>query len=179
MNKMKHVQGPYSFTTLPMCSASTAYIIQSEERDTACPSLRTVTPDTPNLLPLSTSSPKGNLSHRALSDLAYLPSGFRTCLVNHTHGSLSPHCVNPPPNLSADVTHLIQPALLKCFAYILPISPIPMRPITGCSSYGASGVTSGFIIFQCTRNKKARMWRGKGCHLHEGVRTLLLSTLLG
>lgn len=179
MNEMKHVQGPYSFTTLPMCSASTAYIIQSEERDTACPSLRTVTPGTPDLLPLSTSSPKGDVFHRAISDLAYLPSGFRTCLVNHTHGSLSPHCVNLPPNSSADVTHLIQPALLKCFAYILPISPIPMRPITGCSLYGASGVTFGFIISQCSRNRKARMWEGKGCDLHERVGVFFLFTLLG
>ena len=173
---MKHIQGPYSFTTLPMYSASTAYIIQSEERDTACPSLRTVTPGTPDLLPLSTSSPEGD-RNIAISDLAYLSSGFRTCLVGHIHGFLGTHCVNPQPNSSVDVTHLIHPALLKCFAYILPISPIPMRPITGCSSYGASGVTSGLIISQRTSSRKAQMWTGKRCRLR--VRHLLLFTGFG
>lgn len=41
--------------------------------------------------------------------------------------------------------YFFQPARDSWFAYMRPISPIPISPIAGCSSVGASGATSTLI----------------------------------
>jgi hypothetical protein len=42
--------------------------------------------------------------------------------------------------------HFFHPAAERYLAYIFPIAPIPISPMIGCSSTGASGVTSGRIM---------------------------------
>lgn len=41
-------------------------------------------------------------------------------------------------------THFLQPPCDKYFAYIFPIAPIPINPIVGCFSTGASVETYRF-----------------------------------
>lgn len=44
------------------------------------------------------------------------------------------------------MAHFFHPAAERHLAYIFPIAPIPISPMVGCSSTGASGVTSGRIM---------------------------------
>jgi hypothetical protein len=43
-------------------------------------------------------------------------------------------------------TYFCHPALDRQEAYILPMAPMPIRPIAGCSSDGEDGATSGEIM---------------------------------
>ena len=40
-----------------------------------------------------------------------------------------------------DWTHFFHPALLSRLAYMVPIAPMPIKPMAGCSDRGRSGVT--------------------------------------
>ena len=44
------------------------------------------------------------------------------------------------------ITHFFHPAAERYSAYIFPIAPIPMSPMEGCWSAGASGVRSGRVM---------------------------------
>lgn len=44
------------------------------------------------------------------------------------------------------VTYFFHPAADKYLAYILPMDPIPISPIVGCSSIGDEGLTLGLTI---------------------------------
>ena len=43
-------------------------------------------------------------------------------------------------------THFFQPALERYLAYMRPMSPIPMRPMAGCSDAGPVGETVWLFI---------------------------------
>lgn len=44
------------------------------------------------------------------------------------------------------VTYFFHPAADRYLAYILPMDPIPISPIVGCSSIGEEGLTLGLTI---------------------------------
>ena len=44
-----------------------------------------------------------------------------------------------------DETNLSQPAFERYLAYIIPMAPIPMIPMTGCSSMGEEGSTTARV----------------------------------
>lgn len=41
------------------------------------------------------------------------------------------------------ITYFFHPACERYLAYILPMAPIPMRPMVGCASAGLVGLISG------------------------------------
>lgn len=73
------------------------------------------------------------------------------------------YSINQGQNHSCDTlwnAYFFQPAADKHFAYKVPIAPMPISPMAGCSSRGASGVTVDFVIPTAI----ARKWRVRcGC----------------
>jgi hypothetical protein len=55
------------------------------------------------------------------------------------------------------IAHFFHPAAERFLAYIFPIAPIPISPMVGCRSAGASGVTSRRVI------SKVRVDKGDVC----------------
>ena len=77
-----------------------------------------------------------------------------TCSEGHKHRFLQREAASDITEsrclrIQIEITYFFHPAAERYLAYILPIPPIPMRPMAGWSSTGSCGVTLllGIVVF--------------------------------